>query len=159
MLAIGACGLSAVLVNAMATTAVNKESAQARAAARQLLEQIQNIPVNDVYATFNDDIKDDPLGVDTAPGSTFEIELKPASSQVTNVIGEILFPCTGVDGVLREDVEDEMLGMPRDLNGDGEIDNENHAADYVVLPVRVRISWEGVAGPRSLEMCSLLLSE
>ena len=159
VLSIGACGLSAVLVNAMATSAVNKETAQARAAARQLLEQIQNIPVSDVYATFNDDTRDDPLGVATAPGSVFEIELKPAPSQVTNMIGEILFPCSDKTGELREDIEDEMLGMPRDLNGDGEIDNMDHSTDYVVLPVRVRISWRGVAGERSLEICSLLLRD
>ena len=159
ILAIGACGLSSVLVNAMTTTAVNRESSQARAAAQQLLEQIQNIPVGDVFATFNDDTRDDPLGPSTAPGSSFEIELKPAAAQVSSMTGEVLFPTLTSMGALREDVRDEQLGMPRDLNGDGEIDSLSHSRDYVVLPVRIRVVWRGATGQRSLEMCSLLMGD
>jgi len=61
--------------------------------------------------------------------------------------------------VLREDIEDPLLGLPRDLNGDGIIDSENHAKDFVVLPVRVRVRWRGVTGIRTVEVCSLLLND
>ena len=159
ILAVAACGLSAVLVNSMTTSAVNKETAQARTAARQLLEQLQNIPVSDVYATFNAVTADDPLGEGTAPGSVFKIETKPAAIQVSSMTGEIIFPEDGNAGVLREDVTDSLLGMPRDLNGDGVIDQENHAKDFLVLPVKVRVRWHGVTGDRTIVMCSLLLNE
>jgi hypothetical protein len=48
------------------------------------------------------------------------------------------------------------LGMPRDLTGDILIDNFDHAADYRILPVRVRVSWTGKSGPRSIELQTLL---
>jgi hypothetical protein len=158
VLAIAACGLSVVLVNSLSTSARNRETAQARMAAWQLMEQLQNIPVGDVYSTFNMASNDDPLGENTAPGGVFMIETKPAAIQVSNMTGEILFPESD-PGVLREDVHDPDLGMPRDLNGDGMIDSENHARDYVVLPVRVRVRWRGVAGESTFEVCSLLLNE
>jgi hypothetical protein len=36
--------------------------------------------------------------------------------------------------------------MPRDLNGDGVIDALNHADDYLILPVTLRLEWRGAAG-------------
>jgi prepilin-type N-terminal cleavage/methylation domain-containing protein len=159
VLAVAACGLSAVLVNSMAASAVNKETAQARAAARQMLEQLQNIPVSDVYATFNGITNDDPLGEGTAPGGAFVIHTKPAAIQVSNMTGEILFPGDSKSGVLSEDVKDPALGMPMDLNGDGVIDGENHSSDYLVLPVKIRVRWQGVAGERTFVMCSMLLND
>jgi hypothetical protein len=159
VLAVAACGLSMVLVTSMGTATVNRETTQARAAAKQMIEQIQNIPAGDVFATFNGVSEDDPLGVGTAPGGLFMIETKPATVQVSNMTGEILFPGSGKTGVLREDIEDPELGLPADLNGDGVIDSENHANDYLLLPVRIRVRWRGIAGERTFEMCSVLLNK
>jgi hypothetical protein len=157
--ALAACGLSAVLVGSMAMGAVNKETAQARAAAQQMLEQLHNIPAGDVYATFNQITSDDPYGTGSAPGSVFSVRTKPSAIQVSNMIGEVLFPDISHLGELREDTVDPLLGMPRDLNGDGSIDTGNHAGDYMYLPVRVRITWSGIAGERSFEVCSVLLNK
>ena len=57
-----------------------------------------------------------------------------------------------VESALREDSADESLGMPRDLDGDKLVDSANHAADYVVLPVRVCIEWKGATGDMSLDL-------
>ena len=57
---------------------------------------------------------------------------------------------------LREDSVDDNLGMPRDLNGDSIIDDDDHAEDYLILPVRVRLQWEGVFGPRSLDLYTMI---
>ncbi len=43
--------------------------------------------------------------------------------------------------VLREDTVNPALGLPCDLNGDGKIDSLNHAADYKILPLSIRLSW------------------
>ena len=59
-------------------------------------------------------------------------------------------------GKLRESVEMEDLSMPRDLNGDLKIDDQNHAGDYIVLPVTVRVEWKGRGGDRSFEMSTML---
>jgi hypothetical protein len=61
--------------------------------------------------------------------------------------------------VLREDAVDAELGMPRDLDGDGTVDTDDHAGDYLVLPVRVRVTWDGVSGSRSYTICTVLLCE
>jgi prepilin-type N-terminal cleavage/methylation domain-containing protein len=57
---------------------------------------------------------------------------------------------------LREDFSDESLGLPRDLNGDSIIDSEDHSEDYVILPILIRIEWEGRHGPRIYEVHSML---
>lgn len=58
---------------------------------------------------------------------------------------------------LLETFEDERLGMPRDLNGDSIIDDLDHSQDYIILPVRVRVEWQGNHGSRSLEICTMLV--
>lgn len=58
--------------------------------------------------------------------------------------------------MLREDVEMPELGMPRDLNGDGVVDDLDHRGDAEILPICVRIAWKGRFGERSLEVYSLL---
>ncbi|MEN8148871.1 MAG: hypothetical protein ABFS86_03555 [Planctomycetota bacterium] len=157
LIAIAACAMAALLTGSLGMTAVNKETAQARTAARRMLEELQNVPPGDVYATFNNLTEDDPLGEATAPGSIFSIQMKPAAIQVSNMTGTIIFPEN--TGQLREDVKDATLGMPRDLNGDGVIDSENHAQDYVLLPVRIRVEWRGMTGERSYDLHTVLLNK
>jgi Tfp pilus assembly protein PilV len=48
--------------------------------------------------------------------------------------------------VLREDTIAPEYGLPCDLNGDGVIDGKNHAADYKVLPMVIRLDWPTVDG-------------
>lgn len=62
----------------------------------------------------------------------------------------------GSEWELREDFVHELLGMPRDLNGDGVADDRDHAHDYLLLPVEVRIQWDGHLGPRSLSVFTTL---
>jgi hypothetical protein len=57
---------------------------------------------------------------------------------------------------LREDVVDAALGMPRDLSGDGVVDGLNHAGDYSILPVRVRVEWSGARGDETFELETIL---
>jgi hypothetical protein len=46
--------------------------------------------------------------------------------------------------------------MPRDLTADNKIDGADHASDYFVLPVRVRLEWKGASGNRILEIDTLV---
>jgi Tfp pilus assembly protein PilV len=47
---------------------------------------------------------------------------------------------------LREDAVAPEYGLPCDLNGDGVIDNKNHAADYKILPLVIRLAWPTADG-------------
>jgi hypothetical protein len=49
--------------------------------------------------------------------------------------------------------------MRRDLDGDGTIDGDDHAADYRVLPVRVRVRWRGPDGDRELFLVTVLSND
>jgi hypothetical protein len=72
--------------------------------------------------------------------------------------GQVIFPTPdGFPGELRESTVDASLGMPRDLNGDGVMHATNsYSTDYRVLPVRVRVTWTGTAGPGEVELRTLL---
>jgi type II secretory pathway pseudopilin PulG len=57
---------------------------------------------------------------------------------------------------LREDYQDEGLGLPRDLNGDSILDSLDHSKDYILLPILIRVKWEGENGPRVFEVYTML---
>ena len=69
-------------------------------------------------------------------------------------VGEVVFPGDGK--VLREDGDDPLLGMPRDLDLDDETDAADHADDYRILPVLVRVRWNGPVGPKQLQLVGTL---
>ena len=53
----------------------------------------------------------------------------------------------GIAAELTELCQDEPLGCPRDLNGDGVLTGGSRAEDHRVLPVEVRAEW-GTGNPR-----------
>lgn len=150
VLVIGVGGTLGMLVANRKLGRSNREAAIAAEAAESLLERLKAAEFDVVFALYNDDPSDDPAG-QVGPGSSFEVpELAPQRDDPDGRAGAILFPTVG--GALREDVQDPFLGMPRDLDMDGEIDGDDHSADYRILPVRVRIDWRGADGDRSIEL-------
>ncbi len=114
------------------------ETTIAASAGRTMFERMKNHPFEQVFALYNDVPGDDPGGAGTAPGAEFDVEgLTPLTPG--GHCGTIIFP--EKNGALREDAEDQKLGMPRDLNADGNIDGLNHGGDCVILPIRIRIEW------------------
>jgi len=139
---------------------VNHETGLAVAAARNLLETLRAEDFGLVYARYNADPNDDPGGPGTAPGHRFAVAgLSEAPDSPDGLEGEIVFPTAmdAVDGLeLREDVEVRALGMPRDLSGDGKVDDQDHSGSYFILPVQVRLRWKGTTGVRQFELSSQL---
>jgi len=132
------------------------EKSLASEAARTALERIRAQPIDQVLALYDADPANDPGGPGTAPGPTFQVEgLAPGAGGAP--VGRIDFPL--VDGRLAEDLVDDMFGFPRDINGDGAIDALDHRADWVLLPVRVRLEWTprgGTGGTRDFEIYTML---
>jgi hypothetical protein len=152
-LALGLMSLAAAISSGMKTTAVSRDTASATHAARQVLEQLQDqdrIAFEEIFAAHNANPDDDPAGLDPVPGPAFPVEgLRRADP--AEAVGEIIFPTGGIDGTeLREDV----AGF--DLNGDAKLDTRDHAADYKLLPVTIRVQWTGITGPRTLEFQTIL---
>jgi prepilin-type N-terminal cleavage/methylation domain-containing protein len=148
VLVVGAGMLAQTIVALGKVNDTNRETALAMQAVRNMLETLRSEPLEDVFALYNADPSDDPGGKGSAPGSHFTVDELSANEGATVSTGTIAFP--SVNGELREDFVDAELGMPRDLNGDRDIDADDHSGDYGILPVRIQIDWSGRTGDRTL---------
>jgi hypothetical protein len=155
---VGLAGFVKVIVSSMEASRGTHDAARAKEAARGMLETLAAQDFDTLFETYNEDPTDDPGGNGTAPGADFAVDgLSVQTSDVDGLVGEILFPTKdGAPGVLREDQPAVRFGTPRDLNGDGAVDDADHSDDYELLPVAVRVSWRGAAGNNSLEMKTVL---
>jgi len=150
---------STIVANARQRS-VNRESAIAADGVRDLFEHILDEQHSDVYALYNADPDDDPAGSGTAPGHRFAIAgLTPLPTSPDGMVGEIVLPelsPVANEWELREDFVDADLGMPRDLNGDSMIDAFDHSRDYLILPIRAELEWQGRYGARRMSVSMIL---
>jgi hypothetical protein len=146
--------LSQSLVTSMALTRVNRESALATDGLRRMVELLQgNEDFDLLFRLYNAEPGDDP-GPGPAPGNTFAVEgLEAAPDDPDGIVGEIVFPSIGAD--LYENIDMPELSMPRDLDGDGGI-NVFPITDYRLLPVLVRLRWNGISGERTAEVRTMI---
>lgn len=162
VLAIAISGSAGAMLSAMQLDRVNRERSLALQSARRVIEQAQDVDFAEVFAAYNSVAGDDPVAMvalGTVPGASFACNgLTVQNNDPDGVSGEILFPTVLTAGVLelREDSVDAALGMPMDLNMDGVIDALDHSGDYLILPMRVRLSWTGVTGERSADLVTIL---
>lgn len=152
VLVAGAVVTSIAVSSALNTT--NRETMKASQAAQSKLEELKGTAFAEVFARYNATKDDDPAA-GTSPGSGFAITgLDAVGDDADGLAGAIEFPGDGL--TLREDGNDADLGLPRDLDGDGAIDKDDHGGDYRVLPVRVTVAWRGKTGTRTLELVTVL---
>ena len=156
VLTVAILGLVTAIITSMRLTSTNRENTLAMNAARQKIEEMQAWPggFSEIFAAYNNATGDDAGLAAAAPGGTFTVSgLRPISTDPA--VGTVLY---NVDSSgpgsesLREFSVDPtfgpMMGMPKDLSGDGVVDANDHAADYTLLPVVVRIRWDGAMGQR-----------
>ena len=143
---------SSTAISANRQRDASRENSIASDATREMLETLRSVPLAEVYGRYNHEGSDDPGVPGSAPGHRWVVaSLNPIPGMPDGTIGEVQFPEMEVaEGVweLREDLVRPELGMPRDLNGDSIIDSRDHSDDYVMLPVRVVLAWQGRFGPR-----------
>lgn len=139
-------GFSYGLVSSSALEKANREQGLAREAARAKIEELRATIFEEVFARYGGE----------SPESRFDVRgLAARPDDPDRRVGAILFPVSE-DGELREDLELPRLGTPRDLTGEGDFDALDHALDYRLLPVLVRIEWRGAAGDATFEMGTML---
>jgi len=132
-----------------------KQLGLASEAARAQLEVLRATAFGEVLARYDARVENDPAS-GSSPGASFDVAGLAASPvDADGHVGEIVFPLDD-DGALREDLELMRLGMPRDLSGEGEIDELDHSGDYRLLPVLVRLRWRGAAGDATFELATVL---
>ena len=159
LISVGLAGYLHSIVQSSMTAESNKRMAIAAQRGRVMMEAIKSTDFADVFATYNADPADDPGGVGTAAGSTFDADgLQAPANDPDGFVGQILFPVAGgAPGALREDVANPAFGTPRDLNGDGLADGNDHSGDYQLLPVIVRMAWRTPKGNSRLEFKTVLV--
>lgn len=146
--------LSSTITAAIAHSSIKRERAIAVEASMNILERMRSERFDELFASYNDVPDDDPGGAGTAPGRNFAVHgLSAWDDDADALVGEVLLPSSLA--VLREDTENRLLSMPRDLNADLMIDDQDHARDYVLLPVTVRVAWQGKGGRRSFQMSTM----
>lgn len=159
ILAIGISSLARVTVGLQRAGNVSRETELATQAARAMLERIQAEAFAQAFRSFNGTGADDPGGAGTAPGAGFAVAgLRARPGDADGLAGEIVFPTApGQPGVLSETFSDARLNMPQDLDGNGTVDSLNHATDYELLPVLVRVRWQSQdGGSGTIELNTIL---
>ena len=154
----GLLGFARALVCSMEASNTSHEATLAREAARRMIENLRSEAFADLFVRHNGDPQDDPGAPGSAPGKDFVVDgLSPWDRDPDGFAGEILFPVNAATpAFLREDVVLPRLGMPRDLTGDGVIDAQDHAGDYLLLPVLVRVDWRSASGRGRVELRTML---
>jgi prepilin-type N-terminal cleavage/methylation domain-containing protein len=161
VLATAYVGYSKSVVASMQASRSEREGALAAASARQLIAELQASPFDQVWALYNDDGSDDPGGPNTAPGPNVHVPgLNAVDGDPDGMAVQVILPSVDVAGVpqLREDLPNDSLGCPRDLNGDGATDAFDHSGDYQILPVVVRVRWRGTGGAATYELRTSLVN-
>lgn len=144
---LAALALASVLFSTSRLNESNREKTLVENAVRTAVEQMRNEEFAEIFRRYNDDPNDDPEGPGTAAGPDFAVPgLQAVEGDADGRPGQVEFPMEGTE--LREDASDPELQMPRDLNADGIVDDQNHAGDYRILPVTVRVEWRGIGGDR-----------
>lgn len=157
--ALALLGFSSSLIGSMMLGQSNRESALARRAAHDILADLQNTTFSQVYARYNADQSDDVAGEVNVPAGFAVAGIPVLEDDADGLAGEIVFPDTWVDGELqlREDWASQKFGQSWDLDLDGYIDEEDHKANYQVLPVLIRVEWRGKGGPSKIELRTTLI--
>lgn len=147
--------MSHTIVSSMKLTNVNRESGFATDGLRDMVERMQGErDFGNIFALYNSNPLDDPGVAGSAPGPNFAVPgLEAAPGDPDGFVGEIQFPTIGAQ--LREDLADPSFGTPRDLNADGFVDSVDHATNYRVLPVVLRVRWKGLGPEREIVIRTL----
>ncbi|MGH7151045.1 MAG: hypothetical protein ACREIU_10120 [Planctomycetota bacterium] len=160
--AVPAFAAGSLLSDAFSPGRADRDSSLALAAMQRTLETLQSgkVEFEDLFRAYNADPSDDPGGPGTAPGANFAVVgLEPRPGDADRAAGRIEFPSPeGRPDMLREDLTAGLFGLEedRDLDGDGVVDASNHARDYLILPVLVRVEWTGSSGEESRALRTLL---
>ncbi len=175
VIAVATLGSVSWTLSGMSLEAANRETADAHDAMRGLLEELQSVPLEEVFARFNHLPEDDPNGAGTAPGGDFVIKTTRKADFLDLGTGvglpggkgtiayrkvpldvSISFP-VDADGNLSESAQGADWGdRSWDFDGDGTLSADVLNTRYVMLPVRVRVRWSGAKGTRTIEHVRLL---
>lgn len=156
LMTVGMGGFVRVLLSSSGVSTQQFEASVAREAALAKIEEIRSADFDEVLVLYNEIDADDPDGAGTAPGADFAVTgLDPLPGDADGFVGEVVLP--SVNGLtIDEGMNLDLLGMPRDLNGDGDSADALVGGDYALLPVTVRIRWRANGKVSSVQATTTL---
>lgn len=163
VLMLGLLAIAALTMTLYSSSIINDEERSALSAAQAQVERMKTYDFHEVFASFDASTENDPVG-GNAVGPWFEVDgLQAAPGLPKGKAGRVIFPVgppptssTLTVPVLREDIQDNALGMPADLDGDGTIDDQPKDQSYIHLPVIVEVRWTGRLGVQSTRLVTWL---
>jgi Tfp pilus assembly protein PilV len=134
LIMIGFLGVASALMSNTRAYARAREDVPAIHALRELAETVRNAPFGQVASTYQ--------------GTTYSIPDLGATATVTIFVNET---DTSPDAA--------VLGLPRDLDGDGAASTVDVTNRYFLLPIKVSVSWTGREGPETRNLYTMLAQE
>ncbi len=139
VLAVALLSLWGTLIYCSRSDVAAEQKNHAMNAAQAKIEELKSEPFSSLIAVYG------PTGT---VGNTFDV---PGFDEAGEGNGRIVF--------FTDETAAGSMGLPLDLNGDGDDADTDVSADYRLLPVLVQVRWVGPLGPQQVELRSILRKE
>jgi len=143
VLAVALLSLWGTIVYCSKSNRASEQKKRAMNAAQAKIEELKSVP----FSTLIDE-----YGPSGTTGDRFLVT--SIDDDQAHAEGRIVFFVDETDAS-----GDPSIGLPMDLNGDGDTDDLDVSANYLLLPVKVRIRWDGALGSQIVELRSILRKE
>ena len=156
VLAIGIMSAMSALISVSTLETANHDDLIAISVAKQKLAEIQTQKFQTVFSFYGPNGQQNKFDVYPLPEGQGKIEFPTNPAIADNAL-----PDTSISYTLSEMVNNSGLatdlGMPMDLDGDGLASKTDVTTTYVLLPMRITITWNSSVGPRSMKLCTMLV--
>lgn len=143
VLAVALLSLWGTIVYCSRSNRAAEQKKRAMNAAQAKIEELKSVPFSTLIQDY---------GPSGTIGDRFVVP--SIDDDQAHAEGRIVFYVDETD-----DAGDPSIGLPMDLNGDGDSDDLDVSANYLLLPVKVRIRWDGTLGSQIIELRSILRKE
>lgn len=143
ILAVALLTLWGTMISGGRTIAAAQERKLALTTAQGKLEELKSRSLDHLISIYG------PKG---SEGDTF---LAPRiDDDADHAVGQIIFYTDETDTK-----NGAGMGFPMDLNGDGDAVDRDVSSGFSLLPVRIRVTWQGALGTQFVDVTSLLRHE
>jgi len=143
MLAVALLSLWGTLVYCSRSNIAAEQKKRAMNAAQAKIEELKSVPFTTLVTEY---------GAGGNTGNKFLVT--SLDDEQSGAEGQIIFFTDETDTAT-----DPTIGLPMDLNGDGDAADTDVASGYQLLPVKVSIQWDGVLGRQRVDLRTILRKE
>jgi len=143
MLAVALLSLWGTLVYCARSNVAAEQKKRAMNAAQAKIEELKSVPFATLVTEY---------GKGGTVGNLFHV--RTLDDQQSGAEGQIVFYTDETDTKT-----DPTIGLPMDLNGDGDMGDKDVAGAYQLLPVKISIQWDGVLGRQRVDLRTILRKE